>query len=445
MNKDRSHLATVADAGEDVLFPPIEARACGHLAVGRPHRLYWEESGNPDGVPVVFLHGGPGGGCGPMFRRFFDPAFWRIILFDQRGAGRSTPFADVTDNTTQHLVNDIEALREYLEVERWAVFGGSWGSTLALAYAQAHPERVLGLVLRGVFLCTEPEINWFLYGMGPYFFPEAYRAFTEFLPEEERGDLLGAYYARLMDPDPAVHGPAARSWSGFEESCSRLIPSRAPVQPVASAIARTRDAHARRPARPNEPSLALARLEAHYMANRGFMEDGQLMNNMNRLDDIPVTIVQGRYDMVCPIGTADLVARTLKPLALCCGARCRPLGAGARHPPRPDGSHAGPQGHACPVNGAPPLPGRRLSGIGPAMGYVPQRFLRAKVKADFRRGPEVRFTSLLSRVLPRSRVGARSWNEVWGAAEDPGPARIVRTSYAPRRKPARAKKVIIQP
>ncbi|EKV32003.1 Proline iminopeptidase [Caenispirillum salinarum AK4] len=310
MNKDRARLASAADAGEDVLFPPIEARACGHLAVSRPHRLYWEESGNPNGVPVVFLHGGPGGGCGPAFRRFFDPSFWRIILFDQRGAGRSTPFADVTDNTTQHLIDDIEALRAYLEVDRWAVFGGSWGSTLALAYAQVHPQRVVGMVLRGIFLCTDPEIDWFLHGMGPQFFPEAYRAFTGFLPAEERGDLLGSYYARLTDPDPAVHGPAARSWSGFEEACSRLIPSRAPMQPPPAGAASPRSAE--RAGRITEPTLALARLEAHYMVNRGFMDAGQLMDNMHRLGDIPVTIVQGRYDMVCPIGTADAVAQTLK-------------------------------------------------------------------------------------------------------------------------------------
>jgi proline iminopeptidase len=302
MNKDRATLAATADTGTDDLFPPIDARASGHLAVGRPHRLYWEESGNPDGVPVVFLHGGPGRGCGPAFRRFFDPTFWRIILFDQRGAGRSTPFADITDNTTAHLVSDIEALRRYLDIDRWAVFGGSWGSTLALAYGQAHPERVLGMVLRGVFLCTQPEIDWFLHGMGPYFFPEAYRAFTEHLPEAERGNLLTNYHARLIDPDPAVHAPAARAWSNFEVACSRLLPPPTPAMPQGP----------RAVERGTEPSLALARLEAHYMLNQGFLEPDQLMRNMHRLDDVPGTVVQGRYDVICPIATADKVVRALK-------------------------------------------------------------------------------------------------------------------------------------
>lgn len=301
MSKDKDKPLRSADIPEDSLYPPIEARASGHLAVGEPHRLYWEESGNPRGVPVVFLHGGPGGGCGPAFRRFFDPDHYRIILFDQRGAGRSTPFAEVTDNTTWHLVEDMETLRDYLGIERWVLFGGSWGSTLALAYAQTHPERCIGLILRGVFLCTDPEIDWFLNGMGRMFFPEAYRVFTGFLPAEERGDLLGSYYRRLTDPDPAVHGPAARAWSGFEEACSRLIPSRA-----AGAVV----PEGGRSVTP-EPTLALARLEAHYMVNRGFLDPDQLMAGLDKLADMPVTIVQGRYDMVCPIATADGVARRL--------------------------------------------------------------------------------------------------------------------------------------
>ncbi|MCA1973561.1 MAG: prolyl aminopeptidase [Caenispirillum sp.] len=301
MSKDTAIVRSAA-AAEDSLFPPVEARASGHLAVDAVHRLYWEESGNPDGVPVVFLHGGPGGGVGPQFRRFFDPAFYRIVLFDQRGSGRSTPFADLRNNTTGHLVEDIEALRVHLGVDRWLVFGGSWGSTLALAYAEAHPERCRGLILRGIFLCSDAEIDWFLHGMAR-FFPEAARAFAGFLPEEERGDLLGAYYRRLADPDPAVHGPAARVWSSYEEACSRLIPTRS----LAADPGATPPASSGRP----EPALALARLEAHYMVNRGFLDPGQLMAGLPRLRDLPVTIVQGRYDMVCPIATADAVARAL--------------------------------------------------------------------------------------------------------------------------------------
>lgn len=299
MSKD--HPVRSAVSAEDTLFPPIEARASGHLAVDALHRLYWEESGNPDGVPVVFLHGGPGGGVGPQFRRFFDPTFYRIILFDQRGAGRSTPFAELRNNTTWHLVDDIEALRRHLGVERWLVFGGSWGSTLALAYAQTHPERCLGLILRGIFLCTDPEIAWFLDGMGR-FFPEAHRVFLGFLPDAERNDPLNAYYRRLADPDPAVHGPAARVWSGYEEACSRLIPTRSLTAEAADGGGRSRP----------EPALALARLEAHYMVNRGFLDAGQLMAGMGRLRELPVTVVQGRYDMVCPIATADGVARVLE-------------------------------------------------------------------------------------------------------------------------------------
>lgn len=296
MSKDQP--VRSAAATDDTLFPPIEAHASGHLAVDPLHRLYWEESGNPTGVPVVFLHGGPGGGVGPQFRRFFDPAFYRIVLFDQRGSGRSTPFAEVRNNTTWHLVDDIEALRRHLKVEQWLVFGGSWGSTLALAYAQSHPQRCLGLILRGIFLCTDAEIDWFVNGMGQ-FFPEAARHFRDFLPAGERADPLASYYRRLTDPDPQVHGPAARVWSSYEEACSRLVPTRGFSDPAAGPLGRP------------EPALALARLEAHYMVNRGFLTPDQLMAGLGRLHTLPVTIVQGRYDVVCPIVTADRVARAL--------------------------------------------------------------------------------------------------------------------------------------
>jgi proline iminopeptidase len=271
------------------LYPPIEANRHGWLAVGGAHQIYWEEAGNPRGVPVIFLHGGPGAGCAPVHRRFFDPQHYRIILCDQRGAGRSTPNADLSDNTTLTLVQDLEALRRHLRIENWLVFGGSWGSTLALAYGQTHPERCLGFVLRGIFLFTAAEVDWFMSMMGRVF-PEAGRMFRDFIPEDERGDLLAAYYQRLVDPDPRRHLPAAQCWCTYEESCSRLMVE--PGEPrMSSAV------------------LAMARIEAHYMINQGFMSEGQLLRNIHRLHGLPATIVQGRYDMVCPIASADALAR----------------------------------------------------------------------------------------------------------------------------------------
>jgi proline iminopeptidase len=245
--------------------------------------MYWETAGKPDGQPALFLHGGPGAGASAEHRRFFDPEHYRMVLFDQRGAGRSTPLGETQDNTTQHLIQDIEALREHLGIERWLLFGGSWGSTLALAYAEAHPERVTGLVLRGVFLGRAREIQWFLTGMRA-FFPEAWARFASHIPEAERGDLLGAYLERLTDPDPVVHLPAARAWSTYEGSCSTLLPS--PETIAAFGDERT--------------ALGLARLEAHYFANNVFLEDGQLLRDAGRLRGIPGTIVQGRYDVICP-------------------------------------------------------------------------------------------------------------------------------------------------
>jgi proline iminopeptidase len=276
----------------DPLHPEQEPHASGWLAVGGGHELYWEESGNPDGVPVVFLHGGPGGGCLPFHRRFFDPAFWRIVLFDQRGAGRSTPSAMIESNTTRDLVADLEALRAHLGIERWLVFGGSWGATLALAYAQAHPRRCLGLVLRGVFLARQQELDWFLHGMRNVF-PEAWRAFAEFLPEGERGNLLASYHRRLTDPDPAVHFPAAHAWDRYEGACSTLLPaSDASAKPDGDAAA-----------------LAIARIEAHYFVHNAFLGDDELLANVGRIRHLPCTIVQGRYDIVCPPVTADALAR----------------------------------------------------------------------------------------------------------------------------------------
>ena len=206
------------------LFPDIAPFETGYLPLDNGHTMYWEQSGNPQGRPVLFLHGGPGAGAGAVHRRFFDPNFWRTIIFDQRGAGRSLPLAGLTANTTPHLIADIEMLREFLGIKRMLLFGGSWGSTLALAYAQAHPERVTGAVLRGIFLGRPIEVDWFLYGLQRVF-PDVHAAFANFLPEDERHDLLAGYFKRLTNPDPAVHGPAARAWSIYEGSCSTLLPS----------------------------------------------------------------------------------------------------------------------------------------------------------------------------------------------------------------------------
>jgi len=276
----------------EVLFPEIDPYATGRLAVDPRHTLFWETCGNSRGVPLVFLHGGPGGGCLPHHRRYFDPAFWRITLFDQRGAGRSTPSAELIDNTTQQLVADLEELRRHLGIGQWLLFGGSWGSTLALAYAEAHPERCLGLVLRGIFLARQTELDWFMHGMGTVF-PEAWRAFAEFLPTDEREDLLGSYHRRLTDPDPAVHLPAAKAWDRYEGACSTLLPPADPLPKFDS------DASA----------LAIARIEAHYFVHRAFLGDGELLGNLDRIRHLPCTIVQGRYDIICPPVTADALAR----------------------------------------------------------------------------------------------------------------------------------------
>lgn len=267
-------------SGQD-WYPPIEPRHHGMLDVGDGHRVYWEDSGSPDGTAVLYVHGGPGAGSAPGYRRFFDPRRTRIVLFDQRGAGRSRPYADITANTTDHLVADMERLRIHLGIERWLLFGGSWGSTLALAYGQAHPERCLGFILRGVFLFRAREVEWFLSGMGRLF-PEAAQAFRDALPPAERDSLLSNYTRRLCDPNPAVHGPAAQAWTAYEEACSRLIPR--PAAPPGTGPA----------------SLAMARLEAHYMTHGGFLAEGQLLDRVERIAHLPCTIVQGRYDIVCP-------------------------------------------------------------------------------------------------------------------------------------------------
>jgi proline iminopeptidase len=274
------------------LFPEIGPLETGYLPLTGGHVMYWEQVGNPRGHPVLFLHGGPGAGAGAVHRRFFDPHFWRVIIFDQRGAGRSRPLGKLDDNTTPDLVSDIEALRRYLNIDRWLLFGGSWGSTLALAYAQAAPERVTGCVLRGVFLGRPAEVDWFLYGLAAVF-PDAHAAFAGFLPADERGDLLSGYMRRLTSPDPALQQDAARAWSIYEGSCSTLLPSPDPVTSFAQ----------------DRTALGLARIEAHYFAHDLFLPPSGLLGGMNAIGHLPAEIVQGRYDMVCPARSAfDLAA-----------------------------------------------------------------------------------------------------------------------------------------
>jgi proline iminopeptidase len=270
------------------LYPYIEAYAKGVLDLDGHHKMYWEVSGNPDGLPVVFLHGGPGAGASPSHRRFFDPEHYKIIIFDQRGSGRSEPFADITDNTTQHLVADLETLRQHLRVETWLIFGGSWGSSLALAYGLAHPDRVAGFVLRGLFLCTQKELAWFFDGIQTVF-PEKWRDFKNYLPKNEQNDLLHAYHERLVSLDEAIHQPAARVWGHFEEACSTLLPS-------SRSLAGLDSGHV---------PLALARIESHYFVNNFFLPDNYFFENIDKISHIPAVIVQGRYDMICPIVTAD--------------------------------------------------------------------------------------------------------------------------------------------
>lgn len=270
------------------LYPEIEPYAVHELEVDPPHRLYLEECGNPDGIPVVFLHGGPGAGCEPWHRRLFDPARYRIILFDQRGSGRSRPWAALDGNDTWSLVADMERIRARLGIEQWLVFGGSWGSTLALAYAETHPECVLGMVLRGIFLARDEDLDWFYRHGTNKLFPEHWEAFIEPIPEDERGDLAVAYYRRLTDDDEARRNRAARAWVEWEARCVTLLPSPADVE------------HFQSP----QVAAALARIECHYFVHRAFMQPGQLLRDAGRLAGIPGIIVQGRYDAICPTEAA---------------------------------------------------------------------------------------------------------------------------------------------
>jgi proline iminopeptidase len=267
------------------LYPAIEPRVAGHLKVSGTHEIYFEECGESAGKPVLFLHGGPGGGGDVRVRRFFDPGRYRIINFDQRGCGRSRPHGCVEDNTTWDLVADIERLREHLAVPRWQVFGGSWGSTLALVYTQAYPERVTELVLRGIFLLRQSELHWFYQFGASQMFPEDYADFVAPIPERERGDLLGAYHRRLTGDDPQLRLRLAKTWARWEAATSYLAPSPRLIRSL------TADAAA----------LALARLETHYFVNRGFLQcDDQILKNIARVHEIPAAIVQGRHDVVCP-------------------------------------------------------------------------------------------------------------------------------------------------
>ena len=265
------------------LYPPIDPFNQRMLAVGQGHSIYVEQCGNPDGIPVVVLHGGPGGGCSPSMRRYFDPDKYRVILFDQRGCGRSRPHASVTDNTTWHLVADIELIRTTLGIDGWIVFGGSWGATLALIYAQSHPEVVLHLVLRGVFLMTQAELDWFYGGGAGKFWPEVWARFAALIPEKERGDMISAYHQRLFSGDLPTEQKYGKAWAAWENALASIHSSGA--------------AHEG----PADYARAFARLENHYFTNAGFLEfDGQILAHMKRIAHIPGVIVQGRYDMICP-------------------------------------------------------------------------------------------------------------------------------------------------
>ncbi len=278
-----------------VLFPLPEPYQFDWLDVGDGHEIYFEQCGNPAGKPVVVLHGGPGGGGDTAIRRFFDPDLYRIVVFDQRGAGRSRPHAELKANTTQHLIDDIERLRAHLGIDRWQVFGGSWGSTLALAYAQAWPHRVTELVLRGIFLLRKHELDWFYRpGGASQIYPDAWQHYERHIPPEERDDLPAAYYRRLTSDDPEIRLAAARVWSVWEASTSCLTPSLDMVDKFGEATL----------------AIAFARIECHYFMNNGFMEEGQLLDNIDKIRDIPGVIVQGRYDVVCPMRSAfDLSQR----------------------------------------------------------------------------------------------------------------------------------------
>jgi len=282
-------MKTPSAAARRTLYPAIEPYRSGWLRVSPLHEIYWEESGNPKGKPALFVHGGPGAGADPRSRRFFDPKRYRIVVFDQRGCGRSRPHASLEDNTTWHLVADIERLRTFLGIERWLVFGGSWGSTLALAYSQAHPRRVSELVLRGIFMLRKWEIDWFYQDGAGALFPDRWENYLAAIPRRERGDLVGAYYRRLTSPNRATRVRAARAWSIWEAATSHLLTDDANIDKWGE----------------EDFAVAVARIECHYFVNKGFLRrEDQLLRGVARIRHIPSVIVQGRYDVVCPIRTA---------------------------------------------------------------------------------------------------------------------------------------------
>jgi len=288
------HKSATQKNASDMLYPSIGPFDTRMIKVAGGHRIYMEQCGNPNGLPVVVLHGGPGGGCSPAMRRFFDPEVYRIILFDQRGCGRSKPHAAVENNTTWDLVRDIEVIRKMLKIDAWIVFGGSWGATLALIYAEAHPTHVRQLVLRGVFLATEDELSWFYGGGAGQFWPEEWQRFAQMIPEDERGDMIAAYHKRLFGPDPEAQVAYARAWSGWENALAVLEPrdNRGSFN------------------MPGEYARAFARLENHYFINGAFLARGQeILGNLEQLADIPGVIVQGRYDMICPPARAHQLAQ----------------------------------------------------------------------------------------------------------------------------------------
>lgn len=270
-------------------YPSIEPYNQGTLKVSDIHTLYYEQCGNPQGKPVVLLHGGPGGGCSPFYRQYFDPQKWRVILFDQRGAGKSTPRAELRENTTWDLVSDIEKIRIHLNIENWFVFGGSWGSTLALAYSETHPERCNGLILRGIFLVRKKEINWFYQEGASNIYPDAWEEYLKPIPEAERGDLVAAYYKRLTSDDPKIRLEAAKAWSIWEGSTSKLIQNQGSIAGFGS----------------SHFAEAFARIECHYFINNAFFESEDfLLKNVDKIRHIPGAIVQGRYDIPCPVVSA---------------------------------------------------------------------------------------------------------------------------------------------
>ena len=271
-----------------VLYPELKPYNRHQLRVSDIHELYLDEAGNPDGIPLLFLHGGPGSACDYASRRFYNPELYRIITFDQRGCGRSTPHAELRENDTDSLVQDIEAIRKHLGIDRLVLFGGSWGSTLALLYAQAYPEHVRAMILRGIFLCRQADLDWLYVDGASRIFPDYWKEFVDFIPEDERDDLVTAYYRRLTSKDELARMAAARSWVSWETNCSRLRPG----SDVQKRISKQHNA------------LAMSRIECHFFVNRGFVKENQILNNLSKIEHIPAKIIHGRYDMVCPLDNA---------------------------------------------------------------------------------------------------------------------------------------------